>query len=293
MRTKDIQALLALQRGETVPKSDFREILVAELIADGGVSSIIHGSRHSLKVVSPIAFELFLNSKGLCPGKLEETLDIRNTPDSRARQVQLTGNSKAFPVRTCPGFPVNVTAPLCVCLGSRKILLSPCPGTFLYISDFHHFRIPPDVIVVGVENMENFRLPERQSELLAQIGRREDDDRLSARLLLVSRYPQSKDLVSWLQEIPNPYVHFGDFDLAGIHIFLSEFYAHLGPDRASFFVPDDIEARLRDSGSRDRYTTQFPRFGKMALSDARLQPLADLIHQYQKGYDQEGYIEEE
>lgn len=86
---------------------------------------------------------------------------------------------------------------------------------------FTDFRIPHGVIVVGVENMENFRLPERQRDLLAQIGRREDDNRPSARLLLVSRYPQSKDLATWLQEIPNPYVHFGDFDLAGIHIYLS------------------------------------------------------------------------
>jgi len=35
--------------------------------------------------------------------------------------------------------------------------------------------------------------------------------------LFVSRYPQtqSKDLLNWLQSIPNPYLHFGDFDLTG------------------------------------------------------------------------------
>ena len=109
-------------------------------------------------------------------------------------------------------------------------------------------------------------------------------------LLIVSRYPQSKDIVAWLQTIPNQYVHFGDFDLAGVHIYLTEFYRHLG-DRASFFVPDDIEKRLETSGSRERYNTQFPRFGKMDVTDARVLPLIKLIHHYQKGYDQEGYIE--
>ena len=39
---------------------------------------------------------------------------------------------------------------------------------------------------------------------------------------------QSSDLRTWLQTIPNQYVHFGDFDLAGIHIFLTEFQKHLG-----------------------------------------------------------------
>ena len=33
------------------------------------------------------------------------------------------------------------------------------------------------------------------------------------------------------------------------------------------------------------------RFGKMDVTDARVLPLIKLIHHYQKGYDQEGYIE--
>ena len=200
---------------------------------------------------------------------------------TRAMQVQLYGDSKVFPTRTCPGFPVNVIRPMSVIVGERKILLCPCPGTFLHISDFKHFRIPEDAIVVGIENMENFRLPEKQAAVLGPIG---------PKLLLVSRYPQSKDLITWLQSIPNHYVHFGDFDLAGIHIYQNEFYKHLGPERASFFVPEDIEDRLK-KGSPARYQTQFDRFGKMPVTDPRLKTLVQLIHRFQRGYDQEGYIE--
>jgi hypothetical protein len=190
------------------------------------------------------------------------------------------GDSKASAVRSCPGFPVNVVSPMSVMVGQRKFILFPCPGTFLYISDYQDFRIPSNAIVVGVENMENFRLPERQQDVWDHIG---------PHLLLVSRYPQSKDLINWLQCIPNPYVHFGDFDLAGIHIYQSEFYKYLGPERTSFFVPEDIEGRLA-KGSRERYYNQFARFGKMEVSDPRLDSLVQLIHRYQMGYDQEGYI---
>ena len=193
-------------------------------------------------------------------------------------------------VRSCPGFPVNVMGPLSVRLGERKLLLCPCPGSFLYISDFLQFRIPTNAIVVGVENMENFRLPERQATVWEEIRDQFGGDGVPP-LLLVSRYPQSRDLVTWLQEIPNFYVHFGDFDLAGIHIYLTEFYRHLGPKRSAFFVPADIEQRLSASGSRERYQAQFERFGKMEVPDARLGPLVQLIHRHQKGYDQEGYVE--
>jgi len=288
MRATLIQAFASLRQGETVPFSRFPAAWGEEMLQEGGVTSIVRGSRKSLKVISKAAFDVYLRSKGLQPDKLEETAEVLSEASSRASQVQLLGNSKAVMVRSCPGFPVNVIAPLSVRLGEHKILLCPCSGSFQYISDYQNFRIPSDVIVVGVENMENFRLPERQTAVWGQIQDQFGGDGV-LRLLLASRYPQSKDLVTWLQSIPNSYVHFGDFDLAGIHIYLTEFYRHLG-DRASFFVPEDIEKRL-SSGSRDRYDIQFPRFGKMDVPDPRVLHLVQLIHRYQKGYDQEGYIE--
>ena len=292
MRAALIQAFALLREGETVAFSRFPSDVVDELLLEGGVSSIVRGSRKSLKVVSRAAFDVYLRSKGLQPDKLPETAAVLSGPDSRASQVQLLGDSKAVAVRSCPGFPVNVIGPLSVRLGERKLLLCPCPGSFVYISDFLAFRIPSNALVVGVENMENFRLPERQTAVWEEIREQYGGDGVPP-LLLVSRYPQSRDLVTWLQGIPNFYVHFGDFDLAGIHIYLTEFYRHLGPERAAFFVPEDIEERLAVSGSRDRYQTQFERFGKMDVPDIRLLPLVSLIHRHQKGYDQEGYIRSE
>lgn len=109
--------------------------------------------------------------------------------------------------------------------------------------------------------------------------------------MFVSRYPQENlfDLREWLKRIPNRYIHFGDFDLAGIHIYLSEFYAQLG-DRASFLILSDIEERLAD-GNASLYDQQYARFKNMEVTDARLLSLVDWIHKYRKGYEQEGCIE--
>ena len=289
MNARHLQVLAELSQGETVPLASIPKEWKGELETDGGVTCVARGTRQAYKVVNPRAFRVFVCSLGLQPDMLEETADLfSDSPASRARQVQLTGDSKTVPVRSCPGFPVNVIGPLSVRLGERKLLLCPCPGSFLYICDFWNFRIPSNTIVVGVENMENFRFPERQTAVWDQILDQYGGDGVPP-LLLVSRYPQSKDLVNWLKEIPNPYVHFGDFDLAGVHIYLTEFYRHLG-DRSAFFVPADVEARLA-RGSRERFATQFARFGKMDVSDPRLEPLVQLIHRYQTGYDQEGFIE--
>ena len=108
-------------------------------------------------------------------------------------------------------------------------------------------------------------------------------------LLFVSRYPQSKDLRNWLMGIPNKYVHFGDFDLAGIHIFLTEFYKYLG-NRSEFLVPSDIEQRLA-KGSPVRYNKQHGKYCALRTDIRYLQLLIDLINKYHRGYDQEGYID--
>lgn len=136
--------------------------------------------------------------------------------------------------------------------------------------------------------MENFIRIREQREFFDCCLRENLDRDGAGRILFVSRYPQSTDLRSWLQTIPNRYVHFGDFDLAGINIFLTEFYNHLGP-RASFLIPDDIDKRLAH-GSTTRYNSQNKKFQDLKVEDSRLQSLISLIHKYRRCYDQEGYI---
>ena len=151
----------------------------------------------------------------------------------------------------------------------------------MFIADWRQFTVPDDVVVVGIENMENFRLIRLQRLLFESVLG-------DVPLLFVSRYPQSVDLRSWLQDIPNRYVHFGDFDLAGVNIYLTEFKRYL-EDRASLFVPPDIEERLRN-GTQKRYDDQYQRFRDLRSEDSEVQALIDLINKYHRGYDQEGYI---
>ena len=165
----------------------------------------------------------------------------------------------------------------------QELMICPPKGSFMFISDWKDFCIDDDVVVVGIENMENFRMVSSQRHLFGSVLG------VDVKILFVSRYPQSIDLRSWLKSIPNKYVHFGDFDLAGINIFLTEFYRYLGR-RASFFITKDIEERLRN-GSVERYNDQYARFHNIRCEEIpELQALVDLINRYHRCYDQEGYI---
>ena len=267
--------LQRLMAGDSIAASSLRNNIAVELLEEGLLTVRTHGSRRSYTAINNVALGKFVESHydGFAIVKKDEL--------TRAEMASETGNSKLVMVRSCPGFPVNSYEHIDCTLNDQEFIVNPQEGSFIFIADWQSFGIPSDVIVVGIENMENFRSIRQQRKLFEHtIG--------AERLLFVSRYPQSTDLRSWLQTIPNRYIHFGDFDLAGINIFLTEFFAYLGA-RSSFFIPQDIEERIA-KGSLERYNDQYVRYNRITSDSKELQDLIDVINKYHRCYDQEGYI---
>lgn len=273
-----IQALMA---GEQVAGSKLNGNLLSELMAEGLLLVIARGSRKSYRARDIEALKRYLIDK-------DESFRLfeANVADSRASMAAETGNSKLVSVRSCPGFPINSYEPIECSLHGKPFMVNPQEGSFLFVTDWETFVIPEELIVMGIENMENFRMIRKQRSFFEDYLKVHG---MSGKILFVSRYPQSLDLRKWLTSIPNHYIHFGDYDLAGINIFLSEFQQYIGKDRSSFLIPDDIELRLK-SGSKSRYDEQYNRFKDMKSDSQEIQHLIELIHQERKGYDQEGYI---
>ena len=269
-----INALLA---GEKIASSRIPKALRETLLSEGLITVTVHGYRKSVRALDAGRLKQFLIDND----EKFRILDVEGKT-SRAEQASSTGNSKLVSVRSCPGFPVNTYEPIECEFNGETFVIHPANGSFTFICDWQSFSVPEDVIVVGIENMENFRLVQRQKYLFEEcLG--------GNKLLFVSRYPQSTDLREWLKSIPNRYVHFGDFDLAGIKIFQTEFERHVG-ERASFMIPSDIEDRIKN-GSSKRYDDQFSHSGNISSKDPGVQALIDIINKYRKGYDQEGYID--
>lgn len=88
--------------------------------------------------------------------------------------------------------------------------------------------------------------------------------------------------------IPNRYIHFGDLDLAGVQIYLREYYDVLG-DRAEFLIPSDFDKRIK-TGNPERYDVQYQQCKNMRITDPRVKQLVESIHSHHRGYDQEGLI---
>ena len=146
----------------------------------------------------------------------------------------------------------------------------------MFVSDYDTFQIDSDITIMYVENFTCFKQIERYVHLFEQ-----------GRYLFVSRLLSSNAFKEWMKGIPNRYIHFGDFDMAGIDIYL-HFFDEIG-SRASFLVPDDIEERITKHGNSSLYYSQEEKYKNIKVTDNRVQPLVDMINKYHMGYEQEGY----
>lgn len=276
---------MRLANGDNVPASSLRGDWIDEMREEGILSVVAHGSRRSYRCYDRQQFRDYIAGKYDIRDLEASAVLLNGGDDSRSRQVKVTGDSKVVRHRVMKGFLINSYEPIAATINGKAIQVLPADGTYLFVYDYENFMVEPDVLIVGMENSENFRYVKRQKWLFDSMfpGRK---------ILFVSRYPQneSRDLVRWLESVDNEYVHFGDLDLAGVHIFLTEFYRYLG-NRSSFLIPPDYEKRIK-LGSRERYDAQLSTTKNMVITDQRLQPLVDCIHRLHRGYDQEGFLDD-
>ena len=208
---------------------------------------------------------------------IEEYLEFLSKEEKDRTDVQnMLGGTKEEKTSTFQGFLVNSLENVSYTLNGQKGTLPLINGSYLFVSDYETFNIDDDIIIMYVENFTSFRQIERYIYLFEP-----------GRYLFVSRLLSSNAFKEWLKGIPNRYIHFGDFDLAGIDIYL-HFYDEIG-NRASFLVPDDIEERISGLGNSTLYYSQEDKCKNMEVTDKRVRPLVDMIKKYRMGYEQEGY----
>lgn len=199
---------------------------------------------------------------------------------SRAEKVGLFGNSKQNGAdRTVKGFTLLADRPVSVtCLG-EEYRIGPKAG--LHVADRSALYLQREATVVVVENAECLY----DLRWIPNVGLKAED----GPYVVLCRFPVCEEAKLWLEGIPNRILYFGDFDLAGVRIYESEFKRRLG-DRISFIVPDDLEERIRRSGNPLLYDKQVnAEFAAVKSPSGELDGLVAMLHRLQSSYEQEGY----
>jgi hypothetical protein len=277
---KTAKVLVRLINGETIPNSFAKSKLIDDLVSE---NIIYRKGKHkkSLELANKSGLQNYLENQ-LQINDLNHFISaLENEYSTRSEFVKITTDSKKSKERAFKGFLVNSYDSIEAELNNEDIIINPLKGSFIFIYDYESFKVPKEITIVGVENTKNFSQIHEQKYLFKNINP-----------LFVSRYPQNqnKDFIKWMKSIPNDYLHFGDFDIAGIGIYLNEYKKHL-QGKASFLIPENIKSNLRDNGNRERFDNQKMNFEIDKIQESKILELIKLIKKEKKGLDQEYYIE--
>jgi hypothetical protein len=268
--------LLRLCNGEKLPFSGLNYTEILLMIENGILRKQMSGRNRS---VIYLPDELLLipylkNHFGI--NDLRNFIQVLEKEEIKRSDLAVaSSDSKTKSIRTFHGFPVNCSHQIRATLNKRPFIIQPIEGISTFINDFENFIPDKNVTIVGIENAENFMYPEILEKIFSRMNP-----------LYVSRYPQNSDLSRWLRLISNQYVHFGDFDFAGLNIYVNEYKKHL-KTRAKFFIPENIESLIIKYGNRSLYDKQAICFDTDSVNEANVITLIKLIHKHHKALEQE------
>jgi hypothetical protein len=277
---KIAKVLVQLINGESIPNHSAKSRLIDDLIFE---NIVFRKGKHkkSLDLINEMDLHNYLANQLQINDLNRYVLALENENSTRAELVKITTDSKKSKERAFKGFLVNSYSYIKAELNNESITINPSKGSFVFIYDYESFKVPKEITIIGVENAKNFSQIQEQKYLFENINP-----------LFVSRYPQNqnKDFIKWMNSIPNNYLHFGDFDIAGIGIYLNEYKKHL-LGKATFFIPENIKNDLRNNGNRERFDNQKMNFKIDRIQESKILDLIELIKKEKKGLDQEYYIE--
>ena len=277
---KIAKVLVQLINEESIPNHSAKSRLIDDLVSE---NIIFRKGKHkkSLELINETNLHTYLANQLQINDLNKYILALENENSTRSELVKITTDSKKSKERAFKGFLVNSYSSIKAELNNETIILNPDKGSFVFIYDYESFKVPKEITIIGVENAKNFSQIQEQKYLFENINP-----------LFVSRYPQNqnKDFIKWMNSIPNNYLHFGDFDIAGIGIYLNEYKKHL-LGKATFFIPENIKSVLRKNGNRERFDNQKINFKIDNIQESKIIELIEIIKLEKKGIDQEYYIE--
>jgi hypothetical protein len=276
---KIAKILVQLINGETISNSTAKSKVIDDLV----IENIVFRkgkNKKSLQIKDKNGLHTYLINQLQINDLRKYILTLENENSSRSDFVKITSDSKSSKERAFKGFLINSYNPILAELNNQSFTIQPTKGSFIFITDYETFIIPKDVTLIGIENSRNFSKIHDQKYLFEGLNP-----------LFVSRYPQNqnKDFIKWMESIPNNYLHFGDFDIAGIGIYLNEYKKHL-KQRATFFIPKNIKIVLKENGNRERFDNQKINFKIDNIQESKVLELIEIIKLEKKGLDQEYYI---
>jgi len=197
--------------------------------------------------------------------------DIENIYDATTRKELIHANThtKAKAIAPQDGLYINGNCEI------ENVKLPLFNNSAIFLKEFP--KISKDILIIGVENFENLVYFQSQVKFFQ-----------NKNILFVYR---NSSMLRWFESfknLENEIIYFGDFDLAGVDIYLNEILPR--NKNISFYIPKNIEKLIEQHGTNELYKNQLNRYKNISSTIKSIQNLIDTIHKNQKGLEQEFFI---
>jgi hypothetical protein len=238
------RCLLRLQNGEQLNSSEISSASLLNRFCDDGIIQKQPMGNRRVSYVCPnsSALKNYLKIQNDILSLENYILEFEGDSSDGESSLKATKSTKTFRKKSLQGFFVKAFHSEMMISGKT---IQPVPqGIELFVHQSEKLQISKTALVVGIENPECFVKFEKLAHLFPQ-----------KEMVIIMRY-LSHSPSRWLQTISNNYLHFGDFDPAGLSIYIHEYRNHLPANRCKFFIPQNLMQLLENYGRTTLYDTQ-------------------------------------
>ena len=275
---KDFLNLKVLIEEGTISEKKFdHSEIVVQLKSNDSVTMRRKGSRKYIELAKEENIFLFFKNYDYniaCIDDIDNYIaDIFEKKSSRDIIQQYHNNSKAIVSKSQHGLYISSLKEIDIKLNGKVITILPNDGLGYFLFHTEEVEVFDDTIIVGIENYQVVWFAKRYTEFF---------DRPNILFIVTTPY-----MLEWISHLENEYIHFGDYDLAGINIYLNKVVPRLQKSmKYSMFIPENIEYLIEKHGSRELYENQ-KQYSNLLTDDVEVARLVEIIVKYKKGFEQE------
>ena len=274
-----VTKLIKIRDNRAITGGEFNQFLnyLKPMLYDGGVKRrSITRSRFEIILVDEESFYLYIKNRFNITDLDGYLKNLQNSKITRAEMLEVSLDDKAKTINPFDGLYIASYDHIDIYIDDKMAKLDTLNSSSLFVSKSSILKIDKDILVIGVENAENLLFINRQREYFSHI---------KTKKIFIYRNPS---MLNWLETIDNSYLHYGDFDFAGISIYKSQILPRVKADK-KFFIPSNIEEMLK-RGQSDLYYKHFSYKNSILGIDNDLDELILLIDNYKKTVRQEFLI---
>jgi len=200
--------------------------------------------------------------------------EMFNNKPSRDRVQKWHNSSKVKNSKSLKGLYVSALSEIDIKIDDETVSIIPNNGLGYFLFYTQSIELFNDTIIVGVENYQVIWFAKKYKQFF---------DNKKMLFVVINPY-----MLEWIEYLNNEYIHFGDYDLAGINIYLNKIIPRLKKSKKySMFIPENINYLIQEHGDCELYEKQ-KQYEDLITNDEQINNLIEIVRDNKKSIEQEG-----